>query len=287
MADTKEQEKKSSAEEKKRIKEEKKRLKEENKRLAKEMREARAMEDEEEQGGILSLIFICILIVIIWLAFAALFIRLDVGGFGSGVLRPYLKDVPVINKILPPVPGSVSDTGEDLYYGYTDMEDAVARIKELEIQLDDANQAKADADTKMEAYEDEIKRLRTFENKQIEFEKIKNEFYEEVVFSDKAPEINEYKKYYEQIEPENAQSIYREVVGEVVYDEEVENYAKAYAAMKPKQAAGIFEAMTDDLQLAAKILNRMSSDDRGNILGVMDPEVAAQLTKIMEPDERY
>ena len=75
-------------------------------------------------------------------------------------------------------------------------------------------------------------------------------------------------------------------MGEVVYDEEVENYAKAYAAMKPKQAAGIFEAMTDDLQLAAKILNRMSSDDRGNILGVMDPEVAAQLTKIMEPDER-
>ncbi|MBQ3787110.1 MAG: hypothetical protein II799_07515, partial [Lachnospiraceae bacterium] len=141
MADNKEQEKKSSAEEKKRIKEEKKRLKEEKKRLAKEMREARELEDEEEQGGVLSLILICILIVIIWLAFAALFIRLDVGGFGSGVLRPYLKDVPVVNKILPPVPGSISDSGEDLYYGYSDMEDAVARIKELEIQLDDARQA--------------------------------------------------------------------------------------------------------------------------------------------------
>ncbi|MBR6329248.1 MAG: hypothetical protein IKR68_06330 [Lachnospiraceae bacterium] len=286
MAENEEIAQKTSAEEKKRIKEEKKRLKEENKRLAKEMREARALEEDEEQGGALSVVLISIFIVLIWLAFAALFIKLDVGGFGSGVLRPYLKDVPVLNKLLPPPKGSVSDSGEDLYYGYSDMEDAVARIKDLELQIQDLQEEKNEYTTNVEALEEEIKRLRTFENKQVEFEKIKNEFYNEVVFADKAPAITEYKKYYEEIDPENAEAIYREVVGQVAYDEEVENYAKAYSAMKPKQAAGIFEAMTDDLQLAAKILGLMSADDRGKILGVMDAEIAARITEIMEPDER-
>ena len=54
--------------------------------------------------------------------------------------------------------------------------------------------------------------------------------------------------------------------------------------MKPKEAAAIFEAMTDDLQLAARILWVMDSDTRGKILGVMDKTVAAKLTKIMDPE---
>jgi flagellar motility protein MotE (MotC chaperone) len=28
----------------------------------------------------------------------------------------------------------------------------------------------------------------------------------------------------------------------------------------------------------------MSAEDRGKILGVMDPEIAARITKIMDPD---
>lgn len=279
-----ENDQKNSADEKKRIKEEKKRLKEENKRLKKEMKEARALEEEEEQGGALSVVFITLFIIIIWLAFMALFIRLDVGGIGSGVLRPYLKNIPVINKILPPVKGSVSDTGEDLYYGYDNMEDAVSRIKELELEVQKLSQEKSEDASKLESYEAEIKRLQTFEDNQVEFEKIKNEYYEEVVFSDKAPSVEEYKKFYEQIAPADAAEIYRQVAGQVAHTQEVQDYAKAYSAMKPKQAAGIFEAMTGDLDLAAEILGLMSADERGKILGVMDPDVAAQITKIMEPD---
>jgi len=276
--------KKDSAEEKKRIKEEKKRLKEENKRLKKEMKEAQALEADEETGGTLSVILVTVFIVLIWLAFLCLFIRLDVGGFGSGVLRPVLKDVPVINKILPPPAGSISDSGEDLYYGYDSMEDAVKRIKELELEVSELQKTRNAETESVEDLEAEIKRLQTFEDNQVEFEKIKNEFYNEVVFSDKAPAIAEYKKYYEQIDPSTAEEIYREVVGEVAYDEEIQDYAKAYASMKPKAAAKIFEAMTNNLDLAAKILDQMSADDRGNILGAMDADVAAQITKIMEPE---
>ena len=75
-----------------------------------------------------------------------------------------------------------------------------------------------------------------------------------------------------------------EVVEQVEADKEIQDYAQAYAEMKPKQAASIFETMTDDLDLAAKILDQMSAEDRGNILGSMDPEIASRLTKIMDPD---
>ena len=46
-------------------------------------------------------ILIGVLIVITWLSVMCLLIKCDVGGFGSRVLRPVFKDVPVINKILP------------------------------------------------------------------------------------------------------------------------------------------------------------------------------------------
>ena len=51
-----------------------------------------------------------------------------------------------------------------------------------------------------------------------------------------------------------------------------------------EKAAEIFEKMTNNLALAAKILGVMEPDDRGKILGVMDSTIAAQITKIMDPD---
>lgn len=44
-------------------------------------------------------ILITALIILIWLGIFVALIKLDVGGFGSKVLTPVLKDVPVINKI--------------------------------------------------------------------------------------------------------------------------------------------------------------------------------------------
>lgn len=67
-------------------------------------------------------------------------------------------------------------------------------------------------------------------------------------------------------------------------DSKIQEYAQAYAEMKPKEAAGIIEAMPNDLELAARILWQMTAEDRGKILGVMDPDVAAKITKIMDPE---
>lgn len=273
------------AEEEKRIQDEKKRLKEENKRLAKEMREANALQAQEESGGNGFVIFsIVLLIVLIWLAFLCIFIRLDIAGVGSSYFRPLLKDVPVVKMILPPVRGSISDTGEDLYYGFENLEEAIAKIKILETELQTIQSQKSDDVARTEELEKEVARLQTFEDSQLEFEKIRNEFYNEIVFSDNAPDISYFRKYYEGAYPDKATQIFNEVSGKTGTSAEITDYVKAYSAMKPAAAAAVFDDMTGNLRLVADILGEMSADDRGKILGLMNPDTAAQVTKIMEPE---
>ena len=85
------------------------------------------------------------------------------------------------------------------------------------------------------------------------------------------------------MDPATAEALYKEVIKDQQETKEVEDYAAAYSEMKPKEAAAIFESMTDNLDLVARILSVMTAEDRGAILGVMDPVVAAKITKIMDP----
>lgn len=96
--------------------------------------------------------------------------------------------------------------------------------------------------------------------------------------------VEEYRKYYEAMDPATADYLYKQAVTQMEEDKEILDYAATYSSMKPKQAAAIFESMTDNLTLVAKILNTMSTDSRGAILGAMNPDVAAKLTKIMDPE---
>ena len=270
-------------EEKKQLKAEQKAAKKEAKRRARELAMEEANIDPDSDGHPLSIAIVTLMIILIWLAILALLIKLDVGGFGTNVMTPVLKNVPVLNKILPSSALPGTQEAEDMTAGYTNLEDAVAQIKTLQLQLDAANTKTEQDGATMEQLRAEITRLKTFEDKQVEFQKIKNEFYEEVVYADKGPGADEYVKYYETMDPATAEALYKEVVREQEETKEVQDYAQAYSEMKPKQAAAIFEDMTANLDLVARILGVMTAEDRGKILGVMDPEIAARITKIMDP----
>ncbi|MCR5626024.1 MAG: hypothetical protein K6F99_01775 [Lachnospiraceae bacterium] len=257
----------------------------------KENKEALGIEggEEEDEGGILSVVLVTVVIVIIWLAILALLIKLDVGGFGSNIATPILKDIPGVNKVLPgySLTASGNSAEESGSVGYDNLEDAVARIKELESELMMAEEGVNNSQQTIADLQSQISRLETFRDNQVAFEKIRDEYYNEVVFGDSAPSISEYRKYYEEINPTNAEILYKQVVQQEAADEKLEDYAKAYSSMKPKEAAGIFESevMKGNIELSAKILGVMSADSRGNILGKMDPEIAGQITKVMEPEE--
>lgn len=278
-----EAEKKKLQDEKKQLKREQKEQKKEAKRRAKEIaKQEDALADDEESNGLLTF-GATVLIVLLWLAVICVVIKLDIGGFGSGVMTPILKDVPVLNRILPG--NSLTETtNPDSYGGYTSLKDAVEQIKELELQLERVQNSSAAKDEELSNLKAEVLRLQEFEQKQVEFQRIRTEFYEEVIYADKGPGEAAYQKYYESMDPTTAEYIYRQVITQLQESKEIQDYAAAYSDMKPKQAAGIFEKMTNDLDLAARILNTMNAEDRGAIMGVMDPEIAAKLTKIMDPE---
>ena len=276
-------ERKRLSEEKKKLKEEQKRQKQEAKKRAKELALEEANIEDDEEGGTLSVIIVTCVIILVWLGILILLIKLDVGGFGSNVLAPVIGDVPVLNKILPESTETEVVDG-DSYGGYSSLKQAVDQIERLELELEQArSNLNANAE-QIKQLEDEIERLRTFEANQIEFQRIKNEFYEEVIYAENGPGAEEYARYYESMDPETAENLYKQVVREEAISDEIKDYAQAYSEMKPKEAAAIFEEMTNNLDLAAKILGVMEPDDRGAILGAMDPEIAARITKIMDPD---
>lgn len=259
----------------------KKAEKKERKRLEKEG----AFEDEPEQesGGRLLVVLVTILIVAIWIGILGLAIKLDVGGFGSTVLYPVLKDVPYVNRILPRAETEAEENAVDVQYPYTTLDEAVNRIKELEMELSNAQEAAKEDEATIQQLQAESERLKQFESQQAEFEEIKTKFYEEVVYTANAPDISEYKTFYESIDPANAAELYKQVVKEDAYSNEMKQYIATYSGMKAKEAAAIMQEMGNDMKLVAKILDGMDADSRGAILGAMEPDFAAQLTKLMEP----
>ena len=268
-------------------KESKKEKRKREKKAAKEKKKAEKEnsvdeEEEEEKGsGKIVLFLVTLLIIAIWLGIIALLIKTDVGGFGSSVLYPVLKDVPYVNKILPKPESGV--TAENTQSQYGSLDEAVDRIKELEMQLDAANSKNKKDQKKIKDLKAKVNDLSKYKEDEAAFEKEKEKYYEEVVFSDQAPDIEQYKAYYESIEPEKAEVLYKQVVEQITYDDQVKDYAKTYSQMKPKEAAAIFNTMTDNLGLVADILMSMGAQQRGDILGKMDAGTAAKLTEIMEP----
>ncbi len=239
------------------------------------------LEGEEEEGGKFAVFFVTFVIVVIWLAILVLLVKWDVGGFGSTVMTPLLKNVPYVNRILP-------DTGEDeleteTEYSYQTIAEAVAYIKELELELLEAQKGNSDSSAYVTQLEEEIRKLREYEANEAAFEAEKEKFYNEVVFADEAPDIDEYRQYYESIDPANAERLYKQVVEQQQADSEIEDYVSSYSNMKPKEAAAIFDTMTDNLNLVAKILENMGAQARADILGSMNAETAAKVTEIMNP----
>jgi flagellar motility protein MotE (MotC chaperone) len=272
----------SKADKKAAKKAEKERKKQEKKEAKKAKKQGKDTdienEDEESVGSKIAVVFVTLIIILLWLAIFAILIKWDVGGFGSGVLYPVLKDVPYVNRILPKTEDE-SESGEAS--PYATLDEAVEQIKVLELELAEAqSNDNSDYIAELEA---ENERLRTYEEQQSEFEELRSKFYEEVVFGDNSPDIEEYKEYYESIDPTNAELLYKEVVEQTSYSDEVKDYASTYASMKPKQAAAMMEEMTGNMQLVAQILENMSTDDRAKILDAMDSTFAAQITELMAP----
>ncbi len=241
----------------------------------------REKKEKMEKSGKATAVLICILIITTWLSIMALLIKCDVGGFGSEVLRPIFKDVPVIKYILPPP--SDEEVAIESDYPYDTLEEALAQIAIMDESIGSKDAEIAALSDQVVELQTEVARLTIFEEEKTEFEEEKNKFYDEIVYGESAPETDIYIEWYNSIDAENAEKIYREIIEANQADAEILELAAAYESMEAASAAKILEGMSNDMDTVALIMNNMSSEAQGKILAAMDPDFAASVTKKLLP----
>lgn len=271
-------------ESRKQFKQEQKNQRKEARKKAKELENQERELDEQIDGNGASVVIVTLFIILIWLGILILLVKMDVGGFGSNVLTPIFKDVPVINKILPSESTTETSKDKEAYGGYSSLKEAVEQIKTLEKQIDQAQSTNATYAEQIDTLKAEVQRLKTFEDNQVEFQKIKEQFYEEVVYAENGPGADEYRKYYEEMDPATAEALYKQVIQTEAADKQMQEYANTFSNMQASEAAAILGNMTDNLDLAASILQNLDVSTRGAILGAMDSAIAARIVKIMDPN---
>ena len=237
--------------------------------------------DSNSKGSKIKTLFFFLIFLLVWIGIFALLIKLDVGGFGSSVMRPIFKDVPIIKEILPE-DNSVGDAESQ----YKSLADAITYIKELEVELQNANDTIKSDNELIAELRSEVERLKIFEQQQEEFEKLKEKFYDEVVFGDSALDYNYYKVFYESINPDYAEVLYKQVLEKYMYNQKYRELANVYSEMKPKKAAAALYEMTGNLEVVVAILENMETDKRAAILDALsdvDAVFCGKITVMLVP----
>ena len=281
-------------------------LKSDKKEYAKQMKEQRKSQKQKAQefadrqaelygdnAGGFATIVITLLIILIWIVIMGVLIKLDVGGFGSDILAPIIKDVPYLNLILPDsvlkelqeeAVTDVSNT-ESSASGIDSLEAANAYIKRLEQALQSEMEQNSSYASTIERLQTEVDRLEPFEKQQKDFYEERAAFYASVVYGDYAPDASAYASYYSMIDPETARKIYEQVAAKEIEDDAINAFVTTYSGMKAKTAAGVFDQMVSEnqMELVSRILAQMATEKRSDILAAMDKSNAAKLTQMLEP----
>ncbi|MCT4545386.1 MAG: hypothetical protein N4A63_17770 [Vallitalea sp.] len=250
--------------------------------------ENESIEFNDSKSGFRKAIPILIILIVIIGAVCAL-IKLDIGKLGSKYAYPVLKDIPVLNGILPKVvEETISESSTDDNYAFENVDEAVERLKVTETLLKEKEIKIEELTEQVKLLQDENTRLKVFEENQVQFDQRKKEFDERIVLGEKVPDISEFITYYEEMKPENAAKIYAETIKIEEKNKELLDVAMAYGLMKPANAAAILMKMSttsSKMKMVVQILNNIDSEQRGAILSAMDTKTAAKITEYMLPNK--
>lgn len=246
-------------------------------------------EEPKKKNGFLKKFLIGAIVVVFLVAgvFAAL-VKLDIFGIGTQIVAPKIQNIPIINLILPKTEMTIDETGlnetQDLGdYNFQSLEQAVEKLKATEILLKEKEQQAETLNSEIELINKEIERLKVFEQKQVQFEADKAAF-DQLVAEQAGPEA--FMTYVEQVYPEQALSIYGDLVQEQKINDDIAEISDMYGNMKAVKAAAILEETTKtDIDMVSQILFQLEPSLSGAILAAMDPTVADKVSRYMYPDQ--
>ncbi|MCQ2978361.1 MAG: hypothetical protein MJ245_01030 [Clostridia bacterium] len=236
----------------------------------------------------LFLIFFAMLILFLGTLFAIFYF--DIGG-----TQKYIKDVPVLNKIIP-VSTDLSDIEDELStYSYNKLlkytlnlyrqneinKTEVAALKEEASKWsgEDGTIIKGKYDeltTQLNESLDEIIRLKEYENEYIKIKKNKEK-------QDKAIALNNtqsYRNYFESLDKNEASELYKLVIEQEKYDIDFTNYVSAFSQMTPQKAALVIEQLArTDFDVVLKVVTNLDATVASAILDQVDTAYASMITK--------
>ena len=242
------------------------------------------MESEEKSDNKWITIIFAILTILVWLTIFCVMVKLDVNSFGSKVMRPIFKDVPIINLILPGPSYEELVSEENL--PYLNLSEAIDYIKELELQIQGYQEENVEQESSITELQASVERLQQFEENQRAFQEEKDQYYQEVVLGNGTEMMDSFQKWYEKMDPETAERIYNLVVERFEQLKLDDEYVSTFEEMEAAQAAAIFTEMSGDLDTVVKILRSLNADTRSAILGALasrDAVFAAKLTQLLAP----
>ncbi len=236
----------------------------------------------KNEGGFVKVIVLIIVVLLILVVGVGAMIKFDVFKLGTEVIGPSIKDVPVLNMILPEMPEEVTEE-EAANYNFETIEEVVEVLKITENLLKESAQEAEKISEQLKQLTAEVERLKVFEGNQVQFEADQKAF-DDLVASNSEAIV--FKDWFEKMNPENAAEIYAQVIEEVKYDEDLKGLVDIYQSMKPAQAASILEDMTvTQMALVSSIVKNLSADQSADVLGNMEPATAAKITTYLSPEK--
>lgn len=236
----------------------------------------------------LFLIFFLMLIIFLGTLFSIFYF--DIGG-----TQKYIKDVPVLNKLVP-VKADLANIEEELEsYSYNKLlkytlnlyreneinKTELAALKEEAVKWsgEDGTIIKGKYDELTEQLNeslDEVIRLKEFENAYLKLKTQKEK-------QDKAIAVNNaqsYRTYFESLDANEAAELYKLVIEQDKYDADFTNYIGAFSEMTPQKAALVIEQLArTDFDVVIKVVNSLSAEVASKILDEVDTAYASMITK--------
>ncbi len=204
-----------------------------------------------------------------------LILLLIIGGvvvFFRAPIMKVLKNVPVIGQFIPDEVVEEKLTPEELELKVSTQEKEIAKL-EAEIKALEENNI---------ALSEQNESLKQYESMYTDFMAQKEAWDEEVAKTNTELFIQQFESIY----PDTAERIYQTLKGEKVLSDQQKALSTTIAGMDEDQAAKALELLiATDSELVQTIFGGMSADQQSIILSAMTSESAAQVIKLISPDE--
>ena len=234
--------------------------------------------DEKKGGGIAKILTVVFISSFLGLVVAiALILYFNLFNIRDRYVTGWVRNIPIVGTMLIPDEEEVTlavDRGAP-------RNELIAEIERLEVALRQSNERFDLLNESVADLNSEVERLRIFEEERLVLNMEREEFDRLIAHGDP---VN-FAQFFENMDPENAEALYRELVVAQQMDREVRRFINTFSAMEDDDAAAIAEEMLarGDMRLVVRILSNLRAEQAGAILAAMEPENAAAVAIQMEP----